>query len=228
MTTTDFSNKLNELIGRNEIQKTIEVLDNSLNRQSENYTTFLLIKSGYYQLKRETIQGIIDEPIRLQQNAKTRKALLDLSQILEETDIDPYKAVNFALPILIITSDKNNAAEIDTKFKRMGFADYTISTEIDNEKLKDVSIVVFDNRHLPICPKNAFENLPIEKKETVNQTIQQMDTVFSNSTAYIIHWGEYLFWLEGNKRERCQAANSQFTLFARIKEMKDFIDMVMV
>lgn len=220
--------RLKEHISRSETAKVIELLDNLIVRENDIYNTFISIKANHYRLKREIIQGLISENEKNVQAAKTNNSFISLVDMIEQQDIDEYKIVNIALPVLVITQTDEKAKALGTQFRKMGFENYIITTDLAIEKLKDVTIVVFDNRHLAACPsKQVFNTLTSEQQDAINKVTQFMDSVVENSTAYIIHYGEFLFWVNEN-RERTQAANSQFTLFARIKEMKDFIDMVKI
>ena len=85
-------------------------------------------------------------------------------------------------------------------------------------------LVIFDNRDIPPCfSKNKLEELDNEIKSLVLQRIEIMESVVKNSSKFIIHYGDFFYWINLN-RERIQAANSQFSLYARTKEVIEFVN----
>lgn len=110
-------------------------------------------------------------------------------------------------------------------FKQLNFTNvavYLIDVFESTEYAK-YDLVVFDNRDLP------FESDKLEKpaKAKIKQRTAKMDVVVKASSKFIIHYGNRLNWVNDN-RDRVQAANFQFSLYARIKEMLDFMDAYLI
>ena len=110
MNINDFKKQIKEHISRSEISKVIDTLDNSIVKENDIYNTFISIKANHYRLKREIIQGLISDSEKNVQAAKITNSFISLIDMLEETDIDPYKIVNIALPVMVITQTNEKAS----------------------------------------------------------------------------------------------------------------------
>ena len=77
--------------------------------------------------------------------------------------------------------------------------------------------IVFDCRSMPLYKVQDFIALPAE----VQSYFFLLDRYIQDTNKYILFFGKYYHNLN---YERCPAANSQFSLFARMKELIDFLN----
>lgn len=84
---------------------------------------------------------------------------------------------------------------------------------------KEYDMTIFDNRHLS---PNFY---PSEKdlKEAEQQRVQLMQDCINKGNLFLLHLGEKLDWIRDH-RERVQGANSMFSLYARIKEALEYLE----
>lgn len=79
-------------------------------------------------------------------------------------------------------------------------------------------LIVFSGHLLgEIRHEEAFNKLPEEAK----YHISLLDYCIESTNKYIVYFGKFYFRLN---QERCPSANSKFTLFARIRELIDFLN----
>jgi hypothetical protein len=90
--------------------------------------------------------------------------------------------------------------------------DYVVAQIIPTD---EYDFAIFDARHLPRINKDTV--LPPED-EAYLQIFRQY---LNKPIRYVLYYGEFLHDLD---RERCPSANSKFTLFARIRELIEFIN----
>lgn len=57
--------------------------------------------------------------------------------------------------------------------------------------------------------------------EELNYHLYLLDHCLQNTSKYIVYFGKFYYKLN---QERCASANSKFTLFARIRELIDFLN----
>jgi hypothetical protein len=78
--------------------------------------------------------------------------------------------------------------------------------------------IVFDAHNLPPAPNiESFAKLP----DDVQSHYFLLESYLRDTTKFIVFFGKYYHNLN---QERCPSANSKFTLFARIRELIDFIN----
>jgi len=78
--------------------------------------------------------------------------------------------------------------------------------------------IVFDAHNLPPVPNiEAFNKLP----DDIQAYYFLLEKYLRDTSQYILFFGKYYHNLN---QERCPSANSKFSLFARIRELIDFIN----
>lgn len=78
--------------------------------------------------------------------------------------------------------------------------------------------IIFDAHSLPSASSmEAFVKLP----DDIQAHYFLLDRYLRDTTKYVVFFGKYYHNLN---QERCPSANSKFTLFARIRELIDFIN----
>jgi len=192
------------LIDEGEVSNDLSML---INRNSS------LTRSGH--------NGILDDRYFETSKNKLRKSILDFVKQLKGDYIvsspNELKVKEIKTKILVFTTSKFEA-DLREYFDKLHFTNVTICLYTDvNVEIEEFILLVFDNRDLP-----SNRNLTDEQKQTIKIRTDFMEKCLGKNP-YGIHFGNYLEWLDFN-REYANAANSSFTLFARIKEMLEFLE----
>jgi hypothetical protein len=119
--------------------------------------------------------------------------------------------------ILIISPTDTARDEMKRFISRMPFdnvyeRDYVVAQVIPTD---EYDFAIFDARCLPKLGKDTMLS---PEDEAYLQVFRQYLT---KPIRYVLYYGEFLHDLD---RERCPSANSKFTLFARIRELIEFIN----
>jgi len=119
--------------------------------------------------------------------------------------------------ILIISPTETARDEMKLFISKMPFdnifaRDYVVAQLVPTD---EYDFAIFDARSLPPVRK---ETLLSPEDEAYLQVFRQYLT---KPIRYVLYYGEFLHDLD---RERCPSANSKFTLFARIRELIEFIN----
>lgn len=118
--------------------------------------------------------------------------------------------------ILIISKTEEESRTIKTFISRMPFhlteRDFVVGKVVPTD---DYDFAVFDAMSLP----RINSNTELSPEDAAH--LQLLRDYLAKPIRYVVYFGEFLHDLD---RERCPSANSKFTLFARIRELIDFIN----
>jgi len=118
--------------------------------------------------------------------------------------------------ILVISKTEEESRTIKTFFSRMPFnlteRDFVAGKLVPTD---DYDFAVFDAMSLP----RINPNTELSPEDAAH--LQLLREYLAKPIRYVVYFGEFLHDLD---RERCPSANSKFTLFARIRELIDFIN----
>lgn len=118
--------------------------------------------------------------------------------------------------ILVVSKNESDSRLMKTFIARMPFnlteRDFKVGQLAPTD---DYDFVIFDAMSLPRINKDTQLN-PEDSAH-----LQLFRDYLNKPVKYIVYYGEFLFDLD---RERCPSANSKFSLFARIRELIDFIN----
>jgi hypothetical protein len=119
--------------------------------------------------------------------------------------------------ILFISKTDDDRDKMKKFMARMPFnglteRDFVVGKEVP---VDDYDFALFDATSLP-------KILPITELNEADAAHLNLFRAYLNKPIkYIVYYGEFLHDLD---RERCPSANSKFSLFARIRELIDFIN----
>ncbi len=120
-----------------------------------------------------------------------------------------------AKAIFLEAADNNEKLNLDTHFPLSKVKEKSEETKY---KESPIGVVIFDNTDLPDCPTINGAN------ELIKKRVKLMEAFMEKSPYTFVHYGERIYWLNDKKiRTRFQAANSRFALYARVKEVLDFL-----
>ncbi len=220
--------ELQDLFEENKIKSCFYLLKARLKRVSERYDTFIKIKRRFNALLDQKIHDTIDFHSRNIETNKIGESLLYLIETLEEIDLATEQQsthTEIANPIAVFTA-QDTIEEVTEFFNLLNFKKVSVfrTEDFSDTKYDEFDLIVFDNKDLPPCfSKKSLAELDLETKEQILNRVKKMNDVINDSAKVIIHYGEQLYWINAH-RDRVQAANSKFSLYARIKEVIEFIN----
>lgn len=120
--------------------------------------------------------------------------------------------------ILVVSRTPDDSAYMQDFFARIKdlvpTPDFVIGKPVPADKY---DFIVFDAHNLPPAPNvEVFAKLP----DDIQAHYFLLDKYIGDTAKYIVFFGKYYHNLN---QERCPSANSKFTLFARIRELIDFL-----
>lgn len=200
-----------------------EVLDN----EGEKYSTFLSLKKKYNLLQDKIMADVVIESEINEEKSLISESILTFTKSLQQSDLSPkviHRHKALTNQILILTQ-KKEVEYVRDFFHRLNFTNIKVKAQHKNlNRLDNFDLIIFDNRDLPNCPKQAdLYNLNKKEQELILNRISKMELVLKESSKFVIHLGGFLYWVNFN-RNRVHAANSKFALYARTKELIEFIN----
>lgn len=220
-------NNLQQLLHQNHFLLTIKVLDQLL-QSSAAKKQLVDIKLLYNALQLQYLSDEIDwEKYDSEMTAiRTMFETLIGQLVSPNTTDDIINDFAISTPILILTTHKKQFNELDDLFKKFAFTKADIAFWDDLPPLHSYSIIVFDNTDLmdeDFAEKQA--RLKHEQRRLRIERETMMSNLVYSTPSFFLHYGNQLSWVSQN-RQRVHAANSKFALFARLKELVDFLDRI--
>ena len=221
----ELKNTLKELFANNRIKQVLNLLKQELDDNSEYYDSFLMNCNRFNAIQEQLMINVISHENANVDKAKINSAILQIINSLQQIDLKQNNKLSHkevSNPILVVTSSNSNFDIIKDFFLQLNFVNISVQSFEQINNTNEFDLIILDNRGLPACPNHSVLE-KFQEKEVYEFRIQKMNEFIKNTTKFFIYWGEYLFWVNEN-RERVHAANSKFALYARIKEMLDFIN----
>lgn len=181
------------------------------------------LREEYNQLQ----QGHLQERISWEEYQQGRERLSGRIAVLAEQVKAPMvetpsASAQIHMPILAITYADRLVKEWEDFFEKFSFFSVMACTWEKRPGFHPFRIILFDNTDL-MGEREAEESfLKMDQRKKRQERELQMEYCLRDSSSYLLHYGNYLSWLEGY-RARAHAANSKFALYARLKELVDFI-----
>lgn len=119
--------------------------------------------------------------------------------------------------ILVVSRTPQDSQYMQDFFERTPIArpDFVVGEFRASDKY---DLIVFDAAGIgPVMKISDFVDLP----DAITAHYRLLDRYISDTNKYILYFGKMYFNLN---QERCPSANSKFTLYARIRELIDFIN----
>ncbi len=210
------------MIESGEIRRALEMLEVTLPKGGKLEG----LKNRYNQLQHDHLQERIDWAEYTAGRQALGEAIKELfrsatSPSVEKQDEKTDKQI--LTPILVITHHKRQLPILNDFFQKFNFSRVDVYTWPIPVGLDRYKIVVFDNSDL-MGERNAEASvLKMEQRQKRADREAQMAFCLNESACYLLHYGNELSWVSG-ERARTHAANSKFALYARLKEMIDFME----
>lgn len=226
MEVSKLQKKLHDLYEDNKIKNVFSTLKSELDAEGERISIFRNLRRRYNAIAEQKMADTIERGAFNREMNQVGGALLAFIDSLKASDlgskVEPSHA-EITNQILVFTKEQEieNVSEF---FRQLNFVNVEVRQNGEKVELSEFDLIVFDNTDLPVCysPKSLAE-LPEAGKKLVQKRIQDMEVIVDNSSKLMIHFGNILFWVNAH-RDRVQAANSKFSLYARTKEVIDFIN----
>ena len=201
------------------IQSCIKELKRLLSPKSMAYDDLILVQTRYNELSKKEHQAIIhEENVKIDKNQIITALLAFINRLTnEDLKVEAFQAHSIETIILVVTNDEAMMRKFFSTyfFKNVHF---TTSNTID---LPDAcELIVFDNKIMGGDLYNEKDEINLS--EEVQQHLGLLRTYLSQTSLNIVYYGNNLD-LVTKYRDRIHAANSQFALYARIKEMIEFM-----
>ncbi len=220
--------KLQDLFESNKIKSSLSLLKQELSRESEKYSIFLSIGRRFNQVQDQKMANTIDFNNANIELNKIGESLLNFIGTLKEVDLESenqfiHKEVSNHIAVF---TEYEALEKVEDFFNQLNFRNISVFRVNDFENVKDdeFDLIIFDNRDLPPCfSEKKLDELNKDVQQQISNRIQKMNILIKESSKFLIHYGDFLYWINFN-RERVQAANSKFSLYARTKEVIEFIN----
>ena len=215
--------KLKKAFGLVDTKSAITYLERNLSDKSLHLDTFINLKRSYNDLKQREMQNRIAYEELSRNTSDITHSFLSLIEMLEVEDLvgtadNPIKKVG--LKLLFLTPNADNIPVFKSFFTTFSFTNVDFRLLTDSPIL-NYDIIIFDNQDLPAENSRSLSEI---QRSAIQERSQLMNQILKTSErSYIIHLGNTLFWLN-NHRNRCNAANSKFTLHSNIKNLIEFIE----
>lgn len=191
------------------------------------YLGLLNISRRYNQLMDAKMTGILEYSQEVIEQNKISNAVVHLIKNLEPVDLlltEAFAESKVENKLLVLTNSSAAKESLRDFFEATNFAEVKIVLYDTIPTLANYDLIIFDNRDLVNCPHpSVLDKLKPTDRQAILDRVVLMDDLKTKTTCFFIHFGEFLYWVAAN-RARVHAANSTFSLFARTKEMTDFIN----
>ena len=199
-----------------DIQEVLRVLDRHLVSTGPVYMELKLLQSRFSDLRKDKNAGVIGTYDDVsQQFSKLRLALMELINAVTPESMKKKK--DFRL--LVICKNDDDKTYMKNYFSALPLeADVFEATNyIDPD---NYALIVFDAHSIGVLAKKEMEEkLPPADKNHIDLLNQYLE----KAPKWLVYYGEYNYILN-NHRDTTNAANNKFSLYARVKEMRDFIE----
>ena len=217
---------IGKLVAKNNEKQACVHLKKEISYDSSKYVEFTLLLSRYNTCYTDRYAGFKNYKKVRRELRVINNDLLHFVETLEQLDLDSNDIVGYKEvknPILVLTINER-VEDLHTFFMQLNFVNVIVKPIGWEINIDRFDLIVFDNQDLGICKDEKDLSVLSEEKQTlIKGRIQRMDNVVKNSNKFIIHFGGMFYWV-GKNRKRVHAANSQFSLYARTKELVDFIN----
>ena len=227
-----FKEELQNLYEENKVKQIFEELKEVLDKRGEKYKEFLELIRQFNDLQDEKNAEKIDFQSVKKEMSSIAQNLFDFFNALDEVDFkhkkDETKHKKIYNNILVLTAEEEIEIVSDF-FYQLNFINVDIkSTRVFPSSMFDkYDIIIFDNTDLKPCRKKedlkAIREKSTEDCVLIQNRVEKMDIIIKETSKRVIHYGGLLYWVDYN-RGRVQAANSKFSLYARTREVIEFIN----
>lgn len=226
----DLKKKIREQISDNRTQHAIKWIQASLNDECDYLPALVLLSSEYNRIADRVLLNIGNyEDTEREFNSLNYRLLQFIEKLSDEDLKDQLESQSSGRTntILIFTFTGKAREEMSTFFRPLDFEDVTIELvkDYDPKWNETADLTIWDNRDLAYCPeRESMDKLKEIKRALILERLPFLkDCLREYPSPHFIHFGEPFFLVNEN-RNCVNAANSFYSLFARIRETLDYIN----
>lgn len=222
---------LEDKIAENRTKQVIKELRELLKDDNEHLKSLIINLSASYNRATESLLRNIKKhsEVDIEFN-RINEALLEVISKLKDEDFKAdvkFSAYGLTNPLLVICFDLIQLEELEAFFHQLDFQSVQIElAEQYNEAWNETAhLTIWNNWDLPHCPqRESMDKLKESERALIFKRLSFLETCLDKKPSpHFIHFGEQFFFV--NEHRNCvNAANSFYTLYARIKETLDFIN----
>lgn len=211
---------LKNYVSAGKTRQALEALKEAVSPQSNFYNDLLMLMADFSENSRAIVLDLQSPEENRRERKRINNRLLTFLDSLTPDDFKTTTAVTESInqPLLVITPNVERQSLMQDLFYRLGMTSAQVEVFAETLGWSAYEIIVFDNEDLP-----QGRDLSAEQHAQTEAREAQMKYVLENSRAVLVHFGGHLN-LVNQHRSRMQAANSKFTLYARIREVADFLN----
>jgi hypothetical protein len=218
----EFKNNLKDLLEDN-----VQTCINELKRLVSD-VTFLdnlrLISTNYKAFKSaQNLNTYGREELEIERR-RVVSSLLNLINDLKQSDFKKtaFETEGIEETILVVSSNDTSLVDMRRFFTSYFFKNVHYDASCKEVVAETYDLIVFDNRLMGKAVGNAQAEEALD--EAARNHLVLLKKYLEETKFNIVYYGEFLHLLN-NYRDRVNAANSKFTLYARVKETIDCMKM---
>lgn len=237
MTLTQLKSQTAAFIAEGQIDEAFELLELHLDHSKEGWQNFAAQRGRLKRATRRWNQTRIKfEDFDLIES-QVAHSLSEMINELSPADLNtqssgaPHQLIEDKIVVISPSAEEETLEETRKFFQKLRYKNTQVIALSEYRDLEQhvafekeaaaeekIRLVVFDNRDLPFSPKEEYA------RPTVKARAALMQAFMEKTDYFFIHYGEVLYWLNTPEaRRRFHPANSQFALYARVREMLDFM-----
>jgi effector-associated domain 11 (EAD11)-containing protein len=214
MAIAEFKQNLKDRIAV-DTQEVFRVLDRHIEPKRTIYNDLKLLQSQFSDVHADSGRGTLPYEDTLRFKTRVRQSLMKLIDELRIEDLRKKKEYK----ILVICKDDDDKAYMEQYFAALSL-EAKVKKTLDYFPPDDYSLIVFDAHSIGSVPKeDVLKNLPAEKQKFLELLLLYL----RNAPKWLVYYGEFNYLLN-DYRDTTNAANNKFSLYARMKEMNDFLE----
>ncbi len=227
MKVQEFQQALFDLIESSRLERALKELKENLRTDIELWVYSLSLSREYNKLLDRYYSGLLSYSEMSISETRITEALIRLIGKISVGDLKDTPMVHppqgIANPILVVSRNEEKD-ELSDFFQKLGFSSVSFGAGDLLKDQEDVDLVIFDNRDLQDCrTKDDLTKIPVEERQKIEQREEMMQSLIEKTPRLLLHYGGQSYIVSKN-RNRVYAANSSFSLYARTKEIIDFIN----
>lgn len=219
MTAVEFKSEISKYIAKSRLDKALAFFLENLKPEAHCYNEILVLSASFEQWKQ--INSIGTESSEDLQKHRNRTALA-IADFADSLDNDDLKSQEISNKILVLCANDSDELHMYKFFGRMQFSSYKIVQTKSYFDPSKFEFIVFDNHsssEKKFLTTHTVQNLPDAEKAHLNR----LNDYLEKSDKFIVYYSHHFYDLVNEHRDRIHAANSQFALFSRIREMQEFV-----
>lgn len=223
--------QLTHLISKNRLKDALQfLLDAAQTMEASEYHEVILLSRQYNEVSENSRMDIESPTETKRAFNKIARSLLQLVAELPETALQtevPSQPKGYANPILVLTFSEQARQEMEVFFQPLDFQEIRIELASSYQASWDgtADLTIWDNRDLKSCySRDNLSKLTEQEQVDISSRLPILEACLQHRPSpHFIHFGE-VFFLVNEHRSSINAANSFYSLFARIKETLDYIN----